>query len=442
MRVAAEIVDDVTIVFNPKWESGLASSLATGLEVAQAMSCDAALVMTTDQPLIDSAKLKALISAFDAEHRIVASSYDDIVGVPAVFGAEYFDSLMKLRGDESSVRERSVIERQVKHVVRLVDDLLDASRITRGKVRLEKRSVEIADVIRDAIEISSPLLELRKHRLVVEVPPRGLTLEGDPFRLAQVFSNLITNAAKFTNPGGTITISAVTEAGEMVVRVRDTGIGIDPALLPRAFDAFAQGVQASDRAQGGLGLGLTIVKSMVVLHGGQVEAHSAGAGRGCEFVIRLPMMESRARNASPLALERPSPQKSQGLRVLVVDDNEDAAMLLCEVLRFDGHEVVIAHDGASALQASLTFVPDVALLDIGLPVMDGYELAVHLRARYTSPALRLIAITGYGEDKDRARSRVAGFDEHLVKPVDIDRVRQLVATRHGDASTEGPRTAP
>ncbi len=336
--------------------------------------------------------------------------------------------LMKRRGDGSFAHERSVIERQVKHVVRLVDDLLDVSRLTRDTVRLEKRAVGIGAVIADAIEMASPLVEQRQHRLVVDITPSGLTLDVDPARLAQVFSNLLTNAAKFTDPGGTITISAGAEEDAMVVRVKDTGIGIAPALLPRAFDAFAQGAQASDRALGGLGLGLTIVKSLVALHGGQVEAHSAGLGTGCEFVVRLPLTNSRSLHAPPPAIEPPA-QPKKALRVLVVDDNEDAAMLLSEVLRFDGHEVMVAHDGIRALEASVNFVPEVALLDIGLPTMDGYELAKHLRNRYPSSDLRLIAVTGYGEEKDKARSRIAGFDEHLIKPVDMDRVLELLAMR-------------
>ena len=344
--------------------------------------------------------------------------------------------IMDMRGEEGSIRERAIIARQVKHVVRLVDDLLDVSRITRGNVQLEKRLVEIGAIITNAIEIANPLLEQRKHRLIVDVARRGLLLEADPFRLAQVLSNLLTNAAKFTEPGGTITVSADADEEMIVVRVKDTGMGIEPSLLPRVFDAFAQGGQASDRAQGGLGLGLTIVKSLVALHGGQVEAHSAGHGKGAEFAIRLPaLIGSELPNASTLepggevderagAGLRPRPT---GLRVLLVDDNEDAAMLLSELLRMKGHEVVVVHNGAAALQASLTFVPDVALLDIGLPVMDGYELARHFRARQTTHHLRLIAITGYGEAKDRLLSKAAGFDEHLVKPVDVARVCQLLA---------------
>ena len=337
--------------------------------------------------------------------------------------------LMDMRGEEGSLRERAVIARQVKHVVRLVDDLLDVSRITRGKVVLETRPIGIAAIISSAIEIASPILEQRKHRVIVDIAQRGLTLEADPFRLAQVFSNLLTNAAKFTDPGGTITISAAEEKGAIVVRVKDTGSGIEPALMPRVFDAFAQGVQASDRAMGGLGLGLTIVKSLVGLHGGAVEARSAGRGVGSEFIVRLPALKAgKAADAAPPVPDpalREEPLHS--LRVLLVDDNEDAARLLSDLLRMKGHDVFVVHDGAAALKARASFLPDVALLDIGLPVMDGYELARHLRAEQPTPRLGLIAITGYGEEKDRLRSKAAGFDEHLVKPVDVARVCQLLA---------------
>ena len=334
--------------------------------------------------------------------------------------------LMNLKDGKSSIVERAIIERQVKHVVRLVDDLLDVSRITRGKIHLDRRPIGIAAIVADAIEMASPLLEQRGHRLVVDVAANGLMLEADRFRLAQVISNLLTNAARFTEPGGTITVSAQREGAAMVVRVKDTGIGIEPQLLPRVFDAFAQGPQGSDRAQGGLGLGLTIVKSLVDLHGGQVEASSAGRGLGAEFVVRLPALDSTdARVASPPALAEP-PQPRTGLRVLVVDDNEDAATMLGEVLTMLGHEVVVAFDGASALQARKTFTPDVALLDIGLPGMDGHELAQKLRARHPGVPLRLIALTGYGEERDRQRSKAAGFDEHLVKPVDLDKLCALL----------------
>ncbi len=336
--------------------------------------------------------------------------------------------LMDLRGERGAIRERAVISRQVKHLVRMVDELLDVSRITRGMVRLEKRAVEIGAVITDAVEIANPLFEERGHRLIIEVARPDLMLEADPFRLAQVLANLLTNAAKFTPPGGTVTLSARAEDQSIVVRVKDTGVGLEPALLARVFDAFAQGRQGSDRALGGLGLGLTTVRSLVALHGGQVEAHSAGLGKGAEFVVRLPgLIASALFDAAPLAAMPGVVPRPKGLRVLLVDDNEDAARLLCELLQMNGHEVVVAHDGAAALVARTTFLPEVALLDIGLPRMDGYELARHLRAQQPTPHLRLIAITGYGEAKDRQRSRAAGFEEHLVKPVDVEEVCLLLS---------------
>ncbi len=336
--------------------------------------------------------------------------------------------LMKLRGDPGSPRERAIIERQAKHLVRLVDDLLDLSRISSGKLHLEKKSVEVSAVVAAAVELASPLLEQRQHQLVLKVGSIGMPVVADGVRLAQVLSNLLGNAAKFTNPGGTLTLSAQLEAQSVVFRVKDPGIGIDPALLPRVFDAFAQAAQASDRTMGGLGLGLTIVKSLVLLHGGQVEAHSAGLGKGSEFVVRIPISSDGFAPTAGLPPGAPGglSAKAPGLRVLVVDDNQDAAMLLAEVLEFEGHTVVVAHDGPTALVARKTFVPDVAVLDIGLPGMDGYELAQLLRSRYPADPLRIIALSGYGAARDRARAKEAGFDEHLVKPVDIQRLSRLL----------------
>jgi signal transduction histidine kinase len=342
--------------------------------------------------------------------------------------------LMKMRDPQSSRREREVIERQVHHVVRLVDDLLDVSRITRGKMELDPQEVAVSSVIAKSLEIASPLLEKRTHTVVVDVVPPELTLVGDPFRLAQVMSNLLTNAAKFTEPGGTITIAAQRERDGVVLRVRDTGIGIEASRLPTVFDAFSQGEQAADRAKGGLGLGLTIVKSLVTLHGGRVEAHSAGPGQGTEFIIHLPALIA---TAAPL-LAQATHGEAAGtvpLRVLLVDDNKDAAALLADALRLVGHAVVVAHDGPEALLASSTFEPDVALLDIGLPVMDGYELAERLRADPSSPA-RFIALSGYGEPRDRVRSKAAGFDVHLVKPVNFEQLRLVLAEKppRGDST--------
>ncbi|PTL82795.1 ATP-binding protein [Vitiosangium sp. GDMCC 1.1324] len=337
--------------------------------------------------------------------------------------------LMRLRGSDATERERTIIERQVKHLVRLVDDLLDVSRVTRGKIELKREKLELAEVVAKAIEQTSPLLEQRRHELTVDVPRNGLRLDADPTRLAQAFSNLLTNAAKYTEPGGRISVVASREGSEAVIKVRDNGTGISPEILPRVFDLFVQEGQSLDRSQGGLGLGLAIVRSMVTLHGGQVSAHSEGKGRGSEFTVRLPMVEAEPLQATagPPPLEpKPPVSGSAPTRVLVVDDNQDAADILAESLELLGCETRIAYDGPSALKIAPTFQPDVALLDIGLPVMDGYELARLLRQQLSSPALRLVAVTGYGQASDRQRSKEAGFDAHLVKPLDFDVLNALI----------------
>jgi CheY-like chemotaxis protein len=322
---------------------------------------------------------------------------------------------MRLRGDTRSSKEQEVIERQVSHLLRLVDDLLDVSRITRGKVMLKKEPIELADAVAKAVEIASPLLEQMRHQFSVSIPRRGMRLEGDVVRLAQVIANLLTNAAKYTPAGGAISVSASREGDEVLVSVRDNGNGIDPELLPRIFELFVQGTRAADRGQGGLGIGLTLVRNLVAMHGGQVKAHSDGVGRGSEFVVRLPALpEDAPVREIPIAPVTTQVVRSPARRVLVVDDNADAAELLAEFLRDAGHQVALAHDGPQALRVVETFTPEVAILDIGLPVMDGYELAARLRERMP---VRLAALTGYGQEHDRARSRSAGFQAHFVKPI-------------------------
>jgi PAS domain S-box-containing protein len=311
-----------------------------------------------------------------------------------------------------------ILERQVGHMVRLVDDLLDVSRIAQGKVELQKRRVELADAVTKAIEMVSPMLERSEQHLTVSVAARGLAVDGDLTRLAQVIANLLTNASKYTPQGGLITITAEAVVGEVVLKVVDAGIGITAEMLPRVFDMFAQERQALDRSQGGLGLGLAIVHKLVTAHGGTVRAHSDGAGRGSEFTIRLPAAGADAGSIPTELLQKPTASAAGGsLQILVVDDNADAATLLALYLRRMGHSVRVAHDGRSALHAVEGFTPQVAFLDIGLPVMDGFELARRLRERPGLERLRLVAVTGYGGDADRRRSRDAGFDVHLVKPV-------------------------
>jgi signal transduction histidine kinase len=340
--------------------------------------------------------------------------------------------LLRLRGVQAGERERTVIERQVRHLVGLVDDLLDVSRITRGKIRLSRVPTELCEAVAKGIELASPLLEQHQHDLAVEVPTQGLAVLADPDRLAQVVSNLLTNAAKYTPPGGQIRVSATLDGQDVVLRVRDTGMGIDPAMLPRVFDLFTQDRQAIDRAQGGLGLGLAIVRSLVALHGGSVVARSKGRGRGSEFIVRLPRLPMETASIDQdVAVP---PETDSGLRVLVVDDNEDAALMLAEALTQAGHQIAVAHDGPKALQVVSQFKPDVALLDIGLPVMDGFELARQLRANGEVPSVRLIAITGYGQEHDRQRSLAAGFDAHLVKPVDVQQLSELITSLTEDTS--------
>jgi len=335
--------------------------------------------------------------------------------------------LMKIRDHSGATRERGVIERQVQHLVCLVDDLLDVSRITRGQIELKKSTIEIAQLIGQAVDMASPLFERRAHELRVAVPSRGLLVSADEGRMLQIFTNLLTNAAKYTEPGGSISMTAARDNGHVVIRVRDNGCGIRPEMLPHIFEMFVQGERTLDRSRGGLGLGLTIVRSLVELHGGTVTAHSEGAGKGTEFVVTFPAVSQQVLDLPPdEPAATPLPATPCGRRVLVVDDNTDAAETLADILREHGHETSIAHDGPSALTQALLFHPDVALLDIGLPVMDGYELARRFREQPELKRVQLLAVTGYGQQEDKERSRAAGFYEHLVKPIDFSRLRALI----------------
>jgi len=335
--------------------------------------------------------------------------------------------LMRVRAGSVLEAERTVIERQIRHLVRLVDDLLDVSRIARGKIELRRERVVLADAVAKAIEMASPLLEERSHALAVDVP-RDLVVDGDPARLAQVVANLLTNAAKYTEAGGRVAIRGRQTDGDIVLSVRDSGIGIDPEMLLTIFEIFTQERQSLERTQGGLGLGLAIVRNLMALHGGRVEALSEGRGKGSEFVLHLPL--AGAETVPAVAVSTP-PEGAMSVRdssiaVLVVDDNADAAEMLSEYVSSLGYVVRSALDGPSALRAAEEFHPAIALLDIGLPVMDGFELARRLRGSDAFAGIKLVAITGYGQETDRARSREAGFDAHLVKPVDLEHLEQLL----------------
>ncbi|HYO12101.1 MAG TPA: PAS domain S-box protein [Thermoanaerobaculia bacterium] len=331
------------------------------------------------------------------------------------------------RGEDSRSAELlGVIGRQIRHLSRLVDDLLDVSRFTHGRIVLRKAAVELAPVVAGAVETARPLLEARGHSFSVSLPDEPLWLEADATRMEQVLANLLNNAAKFTEPGGQVGLSVEREGDDVLLRVRDTGVGIPPDLLPRIFDLFVQGERSLDRAHGGLGIGLTLVRSLVERHGGTVAAASEGPGRGSEITVRLPLLPDAARDA-PAAAAVPPEKRRETVRVLLVEDNEDAAAALAELLRIWGHRVAVVHDGPSALQAARAEQPDVVLLDIGLPGMDGYEVARAFRELPGLEEVTLVALTGYGQDSDRLRSSLAGIDHHLVKPVDPDQLRRLIA---------------
>jgi signal transduction histidine kinase len=332
-------------------------------------------------------------------------------------------------GDPVAAEEsRAIIERQVRHMVRLIDDLLDLSRLTRGKIRLRMQAVELSQVVHSAIEGSRPAIDDAGHEITIDLPPAPLVFLSDPTRLSQVLWNLINNAAKYTEQGGHIWVTARQEEQELVLSVRDTGIGISAEMLPGIFEMFSQTERALERSQGGLGIGLSVVRGLVRLHGGSVTAHSAGRGRGSEFVVRLPLQRAGPNEVpdEPPALAGAYPAAS-ARRVLVVDDNVDGARSLAKLLKILGHEVAVTHDGPAALEKVRSFKPEVALMDIGLPGMNGYEVARRLRAIPELREVLLVALTGFGKEEDRQRSMEAGFNAHLVKPVELQDLEALLS---------------
>ena len=321
-----------------------------------------------------------------------------------------------------------VIGRQVQQLSHLIDDLLDVSRIRLGKIPLRKAALEVSAVIGRAVETVRPLMEQKRHRLELEVAPEPLRVDADPTRLEQVVVNLLTNAAKYTDPGGRIVVKAARESGRVCLRVRDSGVGIAPEMLPRVFDLFIQVEGTLDRSQGGLGIGLTLVKRLVAMHDGDVSVSSDGPGLGSEFVVCLPELDPGAEDPDIGRSRAPASSPTAPRRVLVVDDNADSARGMARLLRAKGHEVLVAHDGPRALEIARSEPFDAVLLDIGLPGMDGYEVLATLKAEGTA-AETLIAISGYGQDEDLRRSREAGFDHHLVKPIDHAVLLRLIAEK-------------
>jgi signal transduction histidine kinase/ActR/RegA family two-component response regulator len=373
---------------------------------------------------LDNVRLYAEAQAALEQAQVASRAKDEFLAVlghelrnplaPIVTSLE----LMARRGPQADARERQVIERQVKHLSRMVDDLLDVSRITSGKVQLHRQPVDLRDVIARALELTQPAIDERAITPAVKLPAEPVHVDGDPVRLTQVFCNLLNNAAKFSDAKGAIGVELSCDGDAARVAVWDRGVGISAALLPHVFKPFVQGDSAMQRGAGGLGLGLAIARNLVELHGGTIRADSAGPGWGSRFEVTLASLRQAV--APPPARSAAGSAPRSGARLLIVDDNQDAAETLSELLRFEGHEVVIAHNGADALRILETYQPDVALLDIGLPDMSGHELARQLRRDPRTRAIRLIALTGFGREPDRERARDAGFADHLTKPVDID----------------------
>ncbi|MGH8295852.1 MAG: response regulator [Steroidobacteraceae bacterium] len=373
--------------------------------------------------------------------------------------------LMRLKplGDPQLNWARDVIARQLTSLTRLVDDLLDVSRITRGKINLTRQAVELEALVSRAVETVHPLLEEQGHELTVELPEPGVRIFGDPTRLTQAIANVLGNAAKYTDTGGAISLAAAVREKVVEIRIRDNGIGIRPELLPHVFELFTQLDRNEGRTQGGLGIGLALVQRLVQMHGGEVRASSEGPGKGAEFLIRLPLFQeeaepataprtvsgaeapqtARAAAAPPSGTEVASvvaplvAASAQAMvrRILIADDNNDALESLATLLQLNGHEVYTATNGGTALQSAERHLPEVALLDIGMPMLDGYEVAKRIRAQPWGQRITLVALTGWGQDSDRRRSREAGFDSHLVKPLDLETLTDLLARLPSSSSS-------
>jgi two-component system CheB/CheR fusion protein len=342
-------------------------------------------------------------------------------------------------GSEQARRAVETIDRQTQQLARLIDDLLEVTRVTRNKIRLRRAPLELSELVRRSVEDYRSIFDERGLVLETELAPAPLPIDGDAVRLAQVVGNLLQNAAKFTPAGGRVVVStsASTPVGRATLGVRDTGVGIEPAMLPRLFQPFMQADATLDRSKGGLGLGLALVRGLVELHGGRVEAHSEGPGKGAEFLVELPAAEPTAPEAPP----RPARAVEGRRRVLIIEDNVDAADSLCEVLRFGAHEVEVAYSGTEGLALAREFHPDVVLCDIGLPGMDGYEVARAFRADDALKGAVLVALSGYALPEDLKRAAAAGFDSHLPKPPPLDKLERLLAEAPRRAAVAHPGPA-
>jgi CheY-like chemotaxis protein len=315
-----------------------------------------------------------------------------------------------------------IVKRQAGHLTRLVDDLLDVSRITQGRIQLQRKPLQVSSIVAEALESAGPLLKRKKSRVIVNTSAEQLYVDGDSARLVQCLTNVLSNAAKYTDPGGEIRVETLREGASLLMAVTDDGMGISKELLPRIFDLFVQSERSLDRAQGGLGVGLSVVKGLLEMHDGRISAYSAGPGCGSRFEIRLPLIEPPVE-----VVTTPPRQGAESMRILVVDDNVDAAESLALLLRLDGHSVRTAYTASAALEQASSLQSDVVLLDIGLPEMDGYQVARRIRA--AGSRARLVALTGYGQAEDIKRGRAAGFDAHLLKPVDLPALNEILVSQ-------------
>ena len=383
-------------------------------------SCDKVLGVATDITARKRAE-EALREAHQRKDEFLATLSHELRNPLAAITSATSVIRRRLATGQDVERPLEVLERQIRNSARLLDDLLDVARITRGVMQLKKEPVLIEGVVRSAIESQAALIESAGHALTIELPPEPVIVDADPTRLEQIVSNLLNNAAKYTPAGGRIVVAVERRWGEVAIRVKDSGNGIPAALLPRVFDLFVQAEQSLARSQGGLGLGLTLVRKLAELHGGAVEAHSEGPGKGSEFVVRLPATVTTRRPAAAAARGPP-----RARRILLVEDNYDSAELLSEFLASLGYDVAVAHDGPEALDVAVRVQPEIVLLDIGLPGMDGYEVGRRLRTAKPDVPI-LVALTGYGQEEDRGRSRDAGFAHHLTKPFDPATLERLLA---------------
>ncbi len=336
--------------------------------------------------------------------------------------------ILRLAGKNATDRERllDMVDRQIAHMVRLVDDLLDVSRISRGKIDLRRETIDLVAVVRDTLEVAGPLIESGGQRLELSLPPEPVLVEGDPVRLTQIVSNLLNNSAKYTDQGGLIWLSVARDGDDVTLSVRDNGSGIPAEMIPRVFDLFTQVDRTLGRSKGGLGIGLSLVKNLVEMHGGTVEARSEGPLKGSEFIVRLPRVGPARESARASEAGKEATLALSKRRILVVDDNRDAADSLAMLLRFLGADVSTAYDGTSALGIMRVHRPELVFLDIGMPGMDGYEVAAQVRRDPQYQDVTLIALTGWGQEEDRRRSRQAGMDLHLTKPLDPRVLQELL----------------